>query len=146
MLGVFMAVMDAAVNKRAQHNYGMKNGHSPDAKGVLCVDFDATIVPWGPLFNTEAQALPGAVDAINELWDSGWQIVIFTSRLSPSWHKHSGEKGNVQRKYVQDTLKRLGIPYSKITAEKVPAEAYIDDRAIEFTGDNWPQIAERILG
>lgn len=133
------------MNKQAQHRYGMKNGHSPDAKGILCIDFDATIVPWGPLFNPEAEALPGAVEAINELWASGWQIVIFTSRLSPSWHKHSGENAGRQRRYVADTLERLGIHFTKITAEKVPAEAYIDDRAIEFTGNNWPQIVERIL-
>ena len=124
------------MNKQAQHKYGMKNGHSPDAKGVLCVDFDATIVPWGPLFNPNVEALPGAAEAIRELYGSGWNIVIYTSRLSPSWHKHSGEKANEQRKYIVDTLKRLDIPYSKITAEKIPAEAYIDDRAIEFTGDN----------
>lgn len=133
------------MNKSAQHKYGMKNGHSPDAKGVLCVDFDATIVPWGPLFNYEAPALPGAVEAINELSANGWRIVIFTSRLSRSWHRSSGENAKEQRKYVADTLKRLGIHYEKITAEKIPAEAYIDDRAIEFTGNNWLDIAERIL-
>lgn len=134
------------MNKAEQYHYGMKNGHSPDAKGVLCVDFDATIVPWGPLFNPKAEALPGAVEAIRELHGSGWKIVIFTSRMSQSWHQSSGERANEQYAYVSSTLIRLGIPYDKITAEKVPAEAYIDDRAIEFTGDNWPQIAERILG
>jgi hypothetical protein len=123
----------------------MKNGHSPDAKGVVCVDFDGTLVPWGPLMNPESQPLPGAVEAVQKMKNAGWRILIYTSRLSPSWHSASGEKYEEQLQYVVDTLNRLGIPFDGITAEKVPAEAYIDDRAIEFTGDNWPEIAERML-
>jgi len=134
------------VNKSQQHRYGMKNGHSPDAKGVVCVDFDGTIVPWGPLMNSQAEALPGAREAIKAMKKAGWKILIYTSRLSPSWHAASGEKYEVQLQYVVDTLVRLKIPFDGVTAEKVPAEAYIDDRAIEFTGNNWNEIAERMLG
>lgn len=133
------------MNKGAQHKYGLKHGHSPDAKGVLCVDFDGTIVPWGPLMDYKSEALPGAVEAVNKMAADGWRIIIFTSRLSRSWHRASGENAKEQRKYVADTLKRLGVRYDKITAEKVPAEAYIDDRAIEFDGTNWKEISERIL-
>jgi hypothetical protein len=36
------------------------------------------------------------------------------------------------------------IPYDMITAEKVPAEYYIDDRAIAFRG-NWLQVKKEIM-
>jgi hypothetical protein len=41
-------------------------------------------------------------------------------------------------------LNRDGIPYDDITGDKLPAERYIDDRAITFD-DNWQAIADFLV-
>lgn len=125
--------------------YGLKNGHSPLAENVICVDFDGTLYPWGDLFSYDPP-LPGAVDAVLRLRDAGFRIVIFTSRLSPTWLEAEGQSEVVQYDYIAEVLTRDGIPFDAITAEKVPAIAYVDDKAIWFEGDNWREIAKGLVG
>lgn len=131
--------------KDFHHDYGMKKGHAPIADKVICVDFDATLFPWGPLMNPDAKPLAGAVDATRKFAGAGFKVVIFTSRLSDRWLEDSGNDAIEQQQYVYDMCIKNGIPFTEITGEKIPAVAYIDDKAIEFTGTNWDDIAERVL-
>lgn len=119
-------------------SYSRKNGHPPSAAKVVCIDFDGTIVPWGGLLDPKKKPFPGAAEAIQALRDSGWRIVILTSRMSPSWWRaeaitrgvNQWEFGRQQKAYVAGLLTKHGIPFDKITAEKVPAQAYFDDKAV----------------
>lgn len=133
------------VDKQFHHDFGMKMGHAPIADKVVCVDFDATMFPWGPLIDHEAKPLPGAKEAIRAFNDAGWTVVIFTSRMSQTWLDDAGEDQRTHIDYITGLCARNGIPFDYITGEKVPAQAYIDDKAIEFTGDNWSQIQKRVL-
>lgn len=134
--------------KDESHDYGVENGHSPLAANVVCVDFDGTLYPWGPLFS-RAEPNPGAVEAVKRMKEAGFRIVIFTSRLSPTWCFSEHESLTGQYNYIQDILLRDGIPFDDITSEKVPAVAYIDDKAIVYRGDpgeeEWGQIAEHVI-
>jgi hypothetical protein len=116
------------------------NGHPPEADGVVCVDFDGTLYPFVGLMDAPRPVV-GAVDAMRALRDAGFTIVIWTSRLSEAWLNSSGNRWDEQHRYVTDLLRRDGIPYSYVTAEKVPAVAYIDDKAIIFN-NNWPVIVD----
>jgi hypothetical protein len=121
----------------------------PVAKGVICVDYDATIVPWGEL-GADVSPLPDAVETIRAFKDAGYKIVILTSRMSPTWWiaEGWGMLESVASKWwdsVADVLNKHGIPFDGITCEKVPAQYYIDDRAIEFK-NNWSEIRKRVLG
>jgi len=123
--------------------------HSPIAHKVVCVDFDATLFAWGEI-DELTSLMPGAVEVVNALKDEGWRIVIFTSRLSPTWLKAAyGDDWNyelmAQKSFITHRLTLAGIPFDDITCEKIPAVAYIDDKAIEFTGYNWYRIGERLL-
>lgn len=113
-------------------------GHPPVANKRVCVDFDGTIYPFG-LLMTPAAPIKGAAQAVQELKDMGYTIIIFTSRLSRAWHEHEGwdheEAMKEQIEYITAALDRDGIPYDFITAEKVPAEAYFDDKAYRAAGD-----------
>jgi hypothetical protein len=131
--------------KKSHHDYGMANGHAPIAARVACIDFDGTIVPWGPLIDPAVKPTPGAVKAIQRIKKAGYRIVIFTSRMSGTWLKDAGEDPRLQGEYVQQVLDKYGIPWDTITAEKIPAEFYIDDKGIEFTGTNWRAITNRVL-
>jgi len=111
--------------------------------GVVCVDFDGTLFPYRPLYE-QNPPMPNAVETMWWLKSQGYKIVIFTSRLSPSWLEESGESEQRSLGWVEGLLVQNNIPYDMITAEKVPAEYYIDDRAIAFRG-NWLQVKKEVM-
>lgn len=125
--------------------FGLANGYSPLAAGVACIDFDGTLFPFGELFAYNDPE-PGAAEALRALKAAGWTIVIFTSRFSRRWITGEGVSFAAQAGYVRHQLKAHNIPFDEITAEKVPAEVYIDDRAIGYSSGQWPQIAEMLTG
>jgi hypothetical protein len=124
--------------------YAKSNGHPPVAAGVVLVDFDGTISPWGDLFGFP-EPLPGAKEFLDFLNRQGYTIVLFTSRLSSVWHSSEGRNvatGMLQQvEYLQEYIKRYELPIDSATAEKIPAIAYIDDRAVEFLG--WAKTKRR---
>lgn len=124
-----------------------QNGHPPVAEGVVCVDFDGTIAPFGDLFGFPPP-LPGAKEFLTMLRENGYTIVIFTSRLSTVWHAHEGRdpaRGIFEQvDYLREYCRRYDIDVDSVTAEKIPAEAYIDDKAIEFA--SWETATLRFNG
>lgn len=122
--------------------YGLANGHSPIASKVACIDFDGTLYPFGELFSYD-KPNDGAVECVRKLEQEGWKIVILTSRLSSVWLDHESESRSEQWDYIAHLLDRDGIPYHAITAEKVPAEVYIDDKAIRYE-DDWDDIYRKV--
>lgn len=112
-----------------------------DQFSTICVDFDNTIIPWGPLWRVP-RPFSGVRDAMKELHKQGYYIYILTSRLSSSYAEQAyagfGFETALdfhlnQRDHVQYVLDLNGIPYDEMGAEKVPAIAYFDDLAIRVT-------------
>lgn len=103
--------------------------HPPLADKVIMIDFDGTILPWGALMELDRAPYPGVRNAINTLVGEGFTIGIFTSRLSPTWMAAAGTNEEEQRTYIDRVLRKHGITYHFATAEKLPAEAYFDDKA-----------------
>ena len=124
--------------------FGLAHGYAPVAHRVACLDFDGTLYPFRPLFE-QPDPLPGAPEAVRRLKDAGYRIVIFTSRLSPTWLESCGYTASEQLDLIEGMLRRDGIPFDDITAEKVPAEVYVDDRAIRFRDGEWPAIVDWVL-
>lgn len=109
---------------------------APSARKVACIDLDKTIIPWGPV-DTIRPAFPGVRAAIDELIVAGYRIVILTSRLSPTWWRAETDGpeasalfGLQQTELVHRILSGSGIHYDQVTAEKVPAAVYFDDKAV----------------
>lgn len=109
-------------------------------RNTVCIDFDGVIIPFMSDLYAEVAPIYGAIPVIRQLHDLGYEIVIMTSRMSTRWHVDAAgddwiEFAQRQYEYVAGILTKHGIPYDVITAEKVPAIFYLDDRAIHFTGD-----------
>jgi hypothetical protein len=122
----------------------LTRGYAPSAHRVICIDYDSTLYPWAELMD-EPEPIDGAVEAMRRLKAAGYRIVIFTSRLSPSWLAVEGRSAVEQVAHITRMLARDGIPYDDITAEKIPAEAYVDDRALRFTPGDWQAITDWLL-
>lgn len=122
--------------------FGLLNGFSPTAHGVLLVDFDGTLFPFGELFS-DSPPLPGAAEAMRKLKAMGYTLRIFSSRLASTWLNAAGEDPVVQQVHMEHLLAQYDIPYDGFAYEKDPAQFYIDDRAIEFK-NNWKEIVSRL--
>lgn len=100
---------------------------------IVLVDFDSTLYAFGELFGY-GKPLTGVKTAIRMLKDSGYRIVIFSSRLSTTWHRSEKWDTRVaakqQREYISAVLRRDGIPFDAITSEKVPSVLILDDKAM----------------
>jgi len=110
-------------------------GHPPIAEGVVLVDFDGTIAPFGFLFDYP-KPLPGVVDFMQKLAKADYRAVIFTSRLSTKWLKSVGQTKQQHIEYITSYCQKYNIPFNAITAEKIPCVAYYDDKAVRVT-NNW---------
>jgi hypothetical protein len=109
----------------------------------IMIDFDGTIHKYskgwkdGTVYD---EPISGAKQFIDQLKDDGFEVVVFTSRLSVS--SLGQEVVNEQKEMIEMWLKKYGIKIDGITAEKIPATAYIDDLAIEFDGWNHELISK----
>ena len=87
-------------------------------KKTICVDFDGVLNEYGYEERDLGEPLTGSKEFIKELRRK-YKVVILTSR---------------PKEQVIHWLRNNGFPSMKVTNCKVPAVAYIDDRAIQFNG------------
>lgn len=112
------------------------------------IDLDGTIHKYskgyadGTIYD---DAFNGAKEVINWLRNRGYEIVIFTTRAS---RENSGEMGGDSHykeiSKVEMWLKDKGIYFDRITAEKLGADFYIDDKAIRIEGGDWGAVKSKI--
>lgn len=110
---------------------------------TIAVDFDGVIHAYtrgwadGTIYD---EPVPGAFDAIRALMGLGHSVVVFTSRDPEpvaTWITARSAIPTIldglagTPKFWDDTTRLL------VTSRKLPAVAYIDDRAIHFR--NWDQ-------
>ena len=97
-------------------------------KKTICVDFDGgRNKNKGYEEGNLGEPLSGSQDFIKELRRK-YKVVILTSR---------------PKEQVINWLSNNGFPSMNVTNRKVPAVAYIDDRAIQFNG-NYKKVISRL--
>lgn len=107
------------------------------------VDLDGTIHRYskgyrdGTIYDS---AFDGAKEVIDWLKDKGYEIVIFTTRASKGNADEQGGDHNDQIKKVSKWLKDKDIYFDKITADKLAADFYIDDKAIHIPDGDWKTV------
>lgn len=96
---------------------------------TVVFDFDGVIHSyssgWHGVKNIPDPVVPGIKEAIEEIRNKGYRVVIVSTRCNHS------EGMTAIRKY----LKANKITVDEILSVKPPAICYIDDRAICFDGD-----------
>ena len=97
-------------------------------KKTICVGFDGVLNEYGYEERDLGEPLTGSKEFIKELRRK-YKVVILTSR---------------PKEQVIHWLRNNGFPSMKVTNRKVPAVAYIDDRAIRFNGSYIQTIYEAL--
>lgn len=100
-----------------------RNEHASDARLTFVVDVDGVVASLTPGNDyTLAEPLEQAIAAVNELFDQGHRIVMFTARGSAT--------GMDWRKVTEDQFARWGLRYHELHFGKPAADFYIDDRLL----------------
>lgn len=116
-------------------------------KPRLCFDFDGVIHKYskgyydGSIYDVPVD---GIKEFINSLKDK-YEIVVFTARAC----RYTGRTHPITDiKDIENWMYAYNIHFDYVTYKKVPAVAYIDDRAIEFSQDEnpfkWHRVMNRI--
>lgn len=108
-----------------------------EGQARLMIDLDGVIhkyTGWND-GKLNKETIPGAKEAIDILKNK-YEIIIFTTRVSET--NKSPEKTKMLLVDLKRWLSDHEIYYDQITAEKLGAVAYIDDKAIRFNG-NWKE-------
>ncbi len=114
---------------------------------VIAIDFDGTIVDHE--FPYIGELKPHAKEVINELYDEGHTIIIWTCRTSQ--HAIGIDKDSSPTIFhVKEFLESKGIKFDTINhndpdsgfqpSPKVFAHIYIDDRQLGGIPDDWAEI------
>ena len=106
--------------------------------GHICLDFDDVIHDY-PGWEGEGYhhivggVVPGAKEGVKALREMGLQVLISSARC--------GQPG--AEVAMWEWLHQHGIVVDGLVNKKIPADFYVDDKAIQFKG-NWPQLIEDI--
>jgi len=111
----------------------------------IAVDFDGVIhrnskgFHDGTIYDTP---IDGSLDAIKELHDMGYTIVIFTAKAKKDRPLVNGKTGE---ELIWEWLVKHGISQyvKEVTSEKPRAKYYIDDNGIRFT--SWTDTLNLVL-
>lgn len=99
----------------------------------IAVDLDGTLIEYTAWKGREdlGHALPGAREAILQLFKEGHELILFTTRLHPGMCEKDGVSLKAEKKRIEEHLKAEGLGFFKeLTGSKPLAEVYIDDRAV----------------
>lgn len=94
----------------------------------IIIDLDGVICSEEKTFERSlSKPLPNASNIINQLYDNGHDIIIYTGR---SWS---------EEKMTKNWLSINNIKYHSLIMGKIIGDVWIDDRAIHF--ENWDKIS-----
>jgi hypothetical protein len=121
------------------------------ARHIVVVDFDGTLAPnaW-PGWPDELY--PGAYDALQRFRAQGFDVVVFTARISP-YNIDLTRRDPIEQEYEINLLRvwlnTRGLDWVSIwTREgKPPMSVLIDDRAERFNpgAKAWGRMADKVL-
>lgn len=102
---------------------------------IIAVDFDGTIAHHGwPI----GQVRDGIRELLIRLRKDNCKIVIFSSRMSPSWTQPGSPKAEKTYQVIKTYLDENDVPYDTIDrgeGGKIPFDVLYDDKVVQATNN-----------
>ena len=96
---------------------------------TFVVDIDDTIsFTYNRDFANSVPNIP-VIEKINELYDDGWNIILYTARGAKSC-KTLEQRIEKYKNITETWLKENGVKYNELLFGKMNATAYVDDKGI----------------
>ena len=100
----------------------------------IVIDLDGTICREMRQFSRPlAEPIPGAVETVNELYDRGDTIIIYSAR---TWAEYE---------VTVDWLRRHGVKYHQLMLGKPEGDLWIDDRSVNPRDMGWDEIRKQLI-
>jgi hypothetical protein len=118
---------------------------------TICLDFDGVIhqftTPWTESCVIPDPPVPGAFEAIVAYMDAGIRVAVLSARSATNagrdamagWFQSRGGGHLLKRETVIDGTRVRSLYFPEC---KPAAVLYVDDRAWQFTGNNFPTVAQ----
>lgn len=111
---------------------------------IICFDLDNTICKTKKNYYEKSLPIKKNVKFINNLYDKGYYIKIFTARYMgrSNENKLLAEKKGL--KLTKDQLKKWGLKYHEVIFGKPSYDIFVDDKALYFK-KNWTSELIKVL-
>ena len=111
---------------------------------IICFDIDNVICKTKKKNYKNSKPNKRAIKKINQLYDQGYIIKIFTSRYMGRNNENVSKAKKQGYKMTINQLKKWKIKYHRLIFGKPSFDLFIDDRALFFK-KNWPKVLDRYL-
>jgi histidinol phosphatase-like enzyme len=113
-------------------------------KKTICFDIDNTICKTIQSNYKESKPILKNIKCINELYNQGHTIKIFTARYMGRTNDNKREATKKARKITLNQLKKWKVKFHKIYFGKPSTDLYIDDKSLGFKL-NWASDLKKLL-
>ena len=102
---------------------------------TICFDLDGVICTntWGKY--EDAKPIISSINKVNELYRSGYRIIIFTARYMGRNNEDPNKAIKMGYNFTQDQLKKWNVNYHKLIFGKPSYDLIVDDKSIFFQED-----------
>ena len=105
-------------------------------KKILCFDIDNVICKTKNLNYSQSIKIDKSINLINDLYDNGYYIKIFTARYMGRNAENSNKAKKQGFDFTKKQLNKWGLKFHKLYFGKPTFDVYVDDKNFEFK-KNW---------
>ena len=105
-------------------------------KKVICFDLDNVLCKTRKSDYIKSKPLKRNIDLVNDLFNSGFYIKIFTARYMGRNNDNRLKAIKQAKKITEIQLKKWKINYHKLILGKPSYDIYVDDKSL-FYDKNW---------
>ncbi|MBT3939430.1 MAG: HAD hydrolase family protein [Pelagibacterales bacterium] len=106
---------------------------------VIFVDIDGTLCSQTQSDYKNAIPFPEAIKKVNELYDKGNKIIIYTARFMSRTNNDVKKVNEIGYKFTFDQLKSWGLKFHELKMGKPQFHLIIDDRSYNYK-NSWTQL------
>ncbi len=114
------------------------------SKKIICFDIDNVICKTKNSNYKKSKPIKNSIQKINKLYNSGFEIILFTSRFMGRTNGNKKKVYKLGYKFTEKQLKDWNVNYHKLIMGKPSYDLIIDDLSLYFK-KTWYRDIEKYL-